>query len=138
MIMILTDTGPLVALIDPNDTYRRECAEIAGSLGTTTMLTTWHCLTEAMYFLGKAGGYRFQDELWTMRRDGRLEIHSTTEPEADRMAELMRQYRDTPMALADASLIATAETLSLRRVFTVDRGFLVYRLADGSSLEMVG
>ena len=135
--MILTDTGPLVALINPNDPHRAVCVEIVRSLGREVMLTTWQCFTEAMHFLGRGGGHPLQDNLWDMRRDGRLEIHSTTESEADRMAELMWQYRDAPMDLADASLIATAETLALRRVFTVDRGFFVYRLADGSALEVV-
>ena len=54
-----------------------------------------------------------------------------------RMAELMGKYRDKPMDLADASLVAAAEHLSLRRVFTIDRDFYIYRLADGSALELV-
>ena len=53
------------------------------------------------------------------------------------MAALMRQYSDTPMDLADASLIAVAESQSLRRVFTLDGDFYIYRLADGSALEIV-
>ena len=72
-----------------------------------------------------------------MRRTGRLEIHSTTESEADRMADLMRQYHDTPMDLADSSLIAAAESRSFRRVFTLDEEFYIYLLADGSTLEIV-
>ena len=72
-----------------------------------------------------------------MRRAGRLKIHATTESEADRMDALMRQYRDIPMDLADASLVAAAESRSLGRVFTVDRGFFYYRLHDGSILEVV-
>ena len=72
-----------------------------------------------------------------MRRDGRLEIHSTTDSEADRMAELMLGYQDTPMDLADSSLIAVAESRSIRRVFTLDEEFYIYRLADGTALEVV-
>jgi predicted nucleic acid-binding protein len=53
------------------------------------------------------------------------------------MAALMAQYRDTPMDLADASLVAVAESLRLRRVFTIDSDFYVYRLADGSALEVL-
>ncbi len=41
------------------------------------------------------------------------------------------------MDLADASLIAAAEALSLKRIFTIDSDFYVYRLADGSSLEVI-
>ena len=41
------------------------------------------------------------------------------------------------MDLADASLVAVAEGRSLRRVFTVDNDFYVYRLSDGSALEVM-
>lgn len=135
--MILTDTGPLVALIDPNDPYRAGCLETSRILGAEVMVTTWQCFTEAMHFLRRGGGHRFQDRLWDMRRTGRLEIHSTTESEADRMADLMRQYHDTPMDLADSSLIAVAESRSFRRVFTLDEEFYIYILADGSTLEII-
>jgi predicted nucleic acid-binding protein len=52
------------------------------------------------------------------------------------MAALMAQYQDTPMDLADASLVVVAESRAMRRVFTTDSDFYVYRLADGSSLEV--
>lgn len=135
--MILTDTGPLVALNDPNDSYHTESAEISRTLGPDIMVTTWQCFTEAMHFLGRAGGHRLQDGLWGMRRAGRLIIHATTESEADRMDALMRQYRDIPMDIADVSLVAAAESRSLDRVFTVDRDFFYYRLKDGSILDVV-
>lgn len=40
----------------------------------------------------------------------------------------MEQYRGTPMDLADASLVATAEVLNLSRIFTLDSDFYVYRI----------
>ena len=135
--MILTDTGPLVALNDPNDSYHQTSVAISQTLGDMVMLTTWQCFTEAMHFLGRDGGYYLQDRLWDMRRAGRLRIHLTTESEGNRMDELMRQYDNRLMDLADASLIAAAESLSLRRVFTIDEDFYIYRLADGSALEVV-
>lgn len=49
----------------------------------------------------------------------------------------MERYRNVPMDLADASTVAVAESLSLRRVFAVDSDFYIYRLADGSALEVV-
>jgi predicted nucleic acid-binding protein len=53
------------------------------------------------------------------------------------MVELMETYRDRPMDLADASIIATAEHLRMRRLFALDRDFYIYRLIDGSALELV-
>jgi predicted nucleic acid-binding protein len=53
------------------------------------------------------------------------------------MAVLMEKYHDTPMDLADASVVAVAESLTLRRVFTLDRDFYISRLADGTALEVI-
>lgn len=53
------------------------------------------------------------------------------------MAELMRVYSDLPMDLADASVVAAAEALGERRVFTFDGHYRIYRLRDGSTLEVV-
>ncbi|MEH2375640.1 hypothetical protein [Nostoc sp.] len=48
-------------------------------------------------------------------------LHHNNVEEQERMRSLMEQYRDIPMDLADASLIATAETLNQKRIFTLDQ-----------------
>lgn len=101
------------------------------------LLTTWPCFTEAMYLLGQSGGYRRQAALWALRSGGKLQLHDLSPEETDRADALMEQYSDTPMDLADASLVAAAEKLEFRRVFTIDGHFRFYRLPDGSVLEMV-
>ncbi len=46
-----------------------------------------------------------------------------------RAFELMEQYADHPMDLADASLIVAAEVLPTRKIFTIDRrDFATYRI----------
>ena len=70
--MILTDTGPLVALLDADDPYHVECVAALHRLPLRPLLTTWVCLTEAMYLLGEVGGYRYQAALWNLRATGRL------------------------------------------------------------------
>lgn len=135
--MILTDTGPLVALLDDDDPYHADCVTALRQLPVEPLLTTWVCFTEGMYLLGEVGGYRYQSALWDMYSSQRLMLHSLTPMEPDRMSGLMEQYSDTPMDLADASLVAVAESLSLSRIFTTDNDFYIYRLADGSALEVV-
>lgn len=49
----------------------------------------------------------------------------------------MSKYRDTPMDLADASIVAAAERLGAKRVFTLDGDFRIYRTADDLTLECV-
>jgi uncharacterized protein len=49
-----------------------------------------------------------------------------------RAFELMQRYADVPMDFADASLVAAAEALNARKVFTIDRkDFAVYRFRRG-------
>jgi uncharacterized protein len=135
--MTLTDTGPLVALLDADDPYHAACVAAAQRLPSGPLLTTWVCFTEAMYLLGAVGGYRYQATLWQLRSAERLILHDLTAAEADRMAVLMERYQDTPMDLADASLVVVSESRSLRVVYTTDSDFHIYRLADGSALEVV-
>lgn len=40
--------------------------------------------------------------------------------DAGRISEVMEQYRDTPVDLGDASLVAVAESVVLRRWINVD------------------
>jgi len=134
---MLTDTGPLLALFDEGDPYHTACHAVVRNLPPGPLLTTWPCFTEAMYLLNGVGGYRFQESLWTMRRQGRLLLLDLTSTEADRADELMAQYRNVPMDLADASLVTIAESRGIRRLFAIDSDFYIYRLADGSALEVV-
>lgn len=90
-----------------------------------------------MYLLFRAGGFPGQLELWRLCFNGRLVLHDLTPTEASRSATLMEKYRDQPMDLADATLIALAESLSSKVILTLDRDFHVYRLADGSSLQVI-
>jgi predicted nucleic acid-binding protein len=90
-----------------------------------------------MYLLGEVGGHRYQAPLRELSLEKRLLFHTLTAPERERMAALMETYRDTPMDLADASLVTAAEQRALHRVFSIDGDFQVYRLADGSALETI-
>ena len=135
--MTLTDTGPLVALLDKDDVHHTACVAASKSLPSSPLLTTWPCFTEAMYLLGEVGGYRYQKELWKLRQAGRLVLHDLIPAEIDNMVRLMEKYQDAPMDLADASLVALAESSKFQRVFALDSHFRIYRLSDGSVLEIV-
>jgi len=134
--MILTDTGPLIALVDRGDKAHRICTDQLKVL-TRPLLTTWPCVSEAMHLLNSVGGHFAQDVLWSYILDRLVAIHESDLVERTRMRELMSKYKDTPMDLADASLVAAAEVLGIRRIFTVDSDFVVYRLQGKQSFEIV-
>nr|WP_317270313.1 PIN domain-containing protein [Arthrospira sp. PLM2.Bin9] len=49
----------------------------------------------------------------------------------------MEKYQDLPMDLADASLLAVAESQNIKRIFTLDSDFYVYRLYDKDAFEVI-
>ena len=134
--MTLTDAGPLVALIDADEADHQVCRLVLASL-RLPLLTTWPAFTEAMYLLSRAGGEAGRSALWKLTLSGRLEIAELSRPALERSSELMAKYADTPMDLADATLVALAEERGDRRVFTLDADFHIYRLHGRQRFEVV-
>lgn len=134
--MTLVDAGPLVAILDGGDVGHHRCVNIVGSLAAP-LVTTWPAFTEAMYLVGQRGGWTAQDGLWRLVLRGTLIIHSLENGELRRARELMRRYRDLPMDLADATLVAFAEAHRITQVFTLDKDFRVYRLHGRKAFTIV-
>ena len=119
----LCDTGPLVALCDAGSTAHEDCREaLQGYPGR--ILTTWAVLTEAMHLLKHPA---LKAVLWDFLAKGGVELASEDGHDLPRMHWFMTKYADQPMDFADASLVAVAERLRLRKVFTLDHHFRVYR-----------
>ena len=133
--MILCDAGPLVAMIDRDDPHHARC--VAAMDEVDLLVSTWQCITEAMHLARRAGGYPGQAALWRLWERGLLSLHVSGDGELARMRELMHRYQDSPMDLADASLVTAAEWLNVRRVFTLDRHFRGYRLHDRHAFEII-
>jgi uncharacterized protein len=133
---MLTDTGPLIALIDHKQSAHKTCREVYEA-AELPLLTTWPCFSEAMHILGRLGGWPPQALLWGLLRHSGIYIHAPSGAEIERMHILMGKYRDRPMDLADASLVAAAEARQLNRIFTLDGDFRFYRLNDKDSFEVI-
>lgn len=134
--MILTDAGPLVALIDRKDDDHETCKAALQEL-TSPMLTTWPAFTEAMHLLGRRAGWQGQEKLWRIVSRGDLKLNPLDGSLVDRSRKLMGQYRDLPMDLADATLVALAEAIGEERMFTLDSDFRVYRLPGRRTFSIV-
>lgn len=127
--MMLVDTGPCVALFDPQDAQQARCREVLREI-REPLYTTVPVLTEAFHMLspGSYGADRLRDFLV---REG-LSVWFMGQADLRRAFALMEQYADHPMDLADASLIVAAEVLRTRKIFTIDRhDFATYRIRRG-------
>ena len=125
--MVLIDAGPLIALIHKDDAHHARCAATLRSI-TEPLGTVWPALTEAMYLLSFS--WKAQDALWEMIEREAVHLLPLDGRDILRTRELMKKYKDLPMDLADAALVAVAERDKIRRIFTLDRrDFEIYRPA---------
>jgi predicted nucleic acid-binding protein len=123
--VILTDAGPLVALVDASDQHHRRCVAAFRSM-REPLLTVWPALTEAMYLL--LDQPRGREAVWEMVERGILRLAELGQDDVPRIRALMAKYADRPMDLADAALVHVAEREGLDTIFTVDeRDFRAYR-----------
>jgi predicted nucleic acid-binding protein len=127
--MILVDTGPFVALFDPQDAEHGRCQRIL-SATRDALFTTLPVLTEAFHLLtpNSVGADRLRDFILA----GGVSLWFMDQAATERAFELMEQYGDHPMDLADASIIVGAESLRTTKIFTLDfADFRRYRIRRG-------
>ena len=134
--MTLLDAGPLIAIIDRDDRDHVKCVDALHRLNGP-LLTTWPAFTEAAYLLGDRVGWQGQELLWRLVLRNDLILAELPEAALRRSRDLMEKYRDVPMDLADATLVALAELHGVTRIFTLDSDFQVYRLRGRKRFEIL-
>lgn len=124
--MTLVDAGPLIALYKPDDQHHQACTAAFKAL-PHPLGTVWPVLAEVMYLL--ADSPRSHSAVWDMIEREAVQVLPLGRGDVPRIRELMKQYADLPMDLADAALVRVAEREGINRFFTVDKkDFAVYRL----------
>lgn len=134
--MTIVDTGPLVALLIPDDDQHSRCVRVLPGL-RLPLVTSVSVLTEAMHFLYRERGWAGQQALFRLIGTGKLHVRSIEADSMERIEALMRRYGDSPMDFADASLVALAEETRVRQIFTIDSHFAAYRGADRKAFQLV-
>ncbi|MCC5626512.1 PIN domain-containing protein [Nostoc sp. CHAB 5715] len=134
--MILCDAGVLLCLVDRTQP-QHNAYKIAVMRLAKPLVTTWSCLTEAMYLALHRGGWQMQKQLGQLLLDKLLTVYKIQESDYSRLLALMEQYRDRPMDLADATLVLTAEKTGYRQILTLDSDFLFYRIGHQDTFEII-
>jgi len=134
--MILCDAGVLLCLVDRTQSLHQPYRKAVISL-QKPLITTWSCLTEAMYLAHRQGGWSMQKQLWQMLTNDLLMLYAIDQEDHERLSALMEQYQDRPMDLADATLVLTAEKTGLDQILTLDQDFYFYRINGKSSFEII-
>jgi uncharacterized protein len=134
--MILCDAGVLLCLVDRTQTQHNTYKSAVMQL-KKPLLTTWSCLTEAMYLALHRGGWSMQKQLGQLLLEKLLAVCDIQESDYSRLLALMEQYRDRPMDLADATLVLASEKTGYRQILTLDSDFLFYRISNRESFDVI-
>ncbi|MCA1601465.1 MAG: PIN domain-containing protein [Acidobacteria bacterium] len=131
------DAGPLYAYVDQDDRHHQACLDLLldhdGPLVVPVLV-----VTEVSYLietrLGAAAEVRFLGDL----ASGAFATEPVAAADWLRIAELVWEYRDLPLGTVDASVVTTAERLSIHEVATLDRRhFSVVRPVHASAFELL-
>ena len=134
MQAFLTDSGPLVALLNRHDAYHRWAHEQFDH-APCPVLTCEGAVTETAYLLD-ADGLPPWGVLELIER-GIVALEFDLESKLDRVLSLMKKYSDTPMDFVDACLVAMTEAKRDCQLITLDSDFRVYRRFERQAIPLI-
>ena len=133
--MVIVDTGFWLALADQQDIYHKQAKRTLQQIDEP-LITTWCVITETCYMLLKRKGVPAQTAFMISIANKAFELFDLQFHHAIRIAQLMQQYANLPMDLADASLVILAEQLGHGRILSVDyRDFNTYRWKNNQPFQ---
>lgn len=133
--MIIADTGFWVALLNEKDKYHAN-AKQALKRYNEPLITTWPVITETCYLLLKRKGAGASANFIHHFSQGLFSVFELKTSHGERISQLIQQYANLPMDLADASLVILAEQLGHGRILSVDqRDFNSYRWKNTHPFE---
>jgi predicted nucleic acid-binding protein len=134
MKCVISDTGPLVAMLDRDD-QDHAWAVREGRKLPPKMLSCEAVLSEVHFLTQDIPEAKDRIESWLA--DGRLELPFTVRDHHSLIHELMARYASVPMSFADACLVRMSELWPEAPVFTLDSDFRVYRRNKRQSLPLI-
>ncbi len=134
METFLTDSGPLVALLNHRDEHHEWAREQFKHL-SNPLLTCEGAITEAAHML-YIDGLPPWSVLELLERKI-IVVRFDLETNLDRVLSLMKKYSDTPMDFVDACLVVMTEEKRDCRLITVDSDFRIYRRFERQTIPLI-
>jgi predicted nucleic acid-binding protein len=121
--LLAVDSGPLVAWLNARDKHHARAASFFKAR-RERLVTTWPVITEVCHLAPQPS----RAVLLRWIAAGGASVYHPPDEQSAQLAQLMEQYADLPMDLADASLLWLSRHLGTLLVATTDRtDFSVYR-----------
>lgn len=117
--MLIVDAGPLYAAAATQDNDHRRCVDLLAE-ASGPLLVPELVVTEVSYLLSDRIGPHAELAFARALAAGELLVEPVLDSEWKRVAELMDQYLDLPLGMADASLVALAERHEVVEIASLD------------------
>jgi uncharacterized protein len=131
---VLLDTGVIVALLDRNEAFHKQCADAIQTLDAP-LLTCEAVIAETCYLLRNLPGA--PEAVIANIETGMFQLAFQLSRQAPAVKQSLRKYRDRKIDLADACLIRMAEEFATGDILTLDRDFAVYRWGRNKPFRML-
>lgn len=131
---ILLDTGPLVAAINPRDTYHQWIIQQLSEI-KPPFLTGEAVISEACFL--SYGRVMHLKAIFEWMNNGSITISCLLENEKEAIEKLMMKYVKVPMSFADACLVRMAELYPNSAVLTLDSDFRIYRKNKNQEIPVI-
>ena len=117
--MILLDTSGLLVARDASQRHHRECAATLGAASPPLLLSPF-VVAELDYLLMRHVGRHAQAALLDEVAIGAYQLEQFNAADIARAKEVMVQYADLEIGLADASIVVLARRHAIAEVLTLD------------------
>lgn len=134
---LICDTGPLYAALDRADADHAACAALLLDAGEPIIVPAPVVVELEWLASSRLEPSAFLAFLADVEA-GAVVIADLEGPDYTRVRRLLERYRDLPLGLVDAAVLAVVERFGERRLATLDhRHFAVVRPRHVASLELV-
>ena len=117
MALAMLDTSVMVASINRRDPAYPACRALLAR-GEFDLVVPVMCVAEVSHLVNR--DMNPEAEAAFIESLAELEVEHPETDDWNRIAALIRQYRDLPLGAVDASIVAAAERLEATTVFTLD------------------
>lgn len=132
----IADTGFVVALSNRKD--KHHAASLAVHRQTDVIFLPQTVLAEVGYMLTRQLGNLLVAQFLFTLPQTKYRLLALDQTDLNRAAILLRQYHDSRLDFVDATVIAAAERLNIKRVLTVDkRDFQMVRPSHVEAFELL-
>jgi len=121
---VLLDTGAIVALLDPSDSFHQRCAEALAGI-TASLVTCEPVIAECCHLLRGLQGAAHAVLQSVATRE--FSIPKGLADSVPHVRRILTKYRDHKIDLADAFLVHLADEFTTGDILTVDSDFRFYR-----------